>query len=37
MAENSKKLASPDAVKKIVDIILKWFYEKVGKEKKKTE
>lgn len=37
MAENSKKLASIDAVSKIVDIILKWFYEKVGKEKKKTE
>ncbi len=37
MADNSKKLASPDAVSKIVDIILKWFYEKDGKEKKKTE
>lgn len=37
MADNSKKLASPDAVSKIVDIILKWFYEKIGKEKKKTE
>ena len=37
MAKNSKKLASPKAVSKIVDIILKWFYEKDGKEKKKTE
>lgn len=37
MADNSKKLASPEAVSKIVDIILKWFYEKIGKEKKKTE
>ena len=37
MADNSKKLASPEAVSKIVDIILKWFYEKNGKEKKKTE
>ena len=37
MAKNSKKLASPDAVSKIVDMILKWFYEKDGKEKKKTE
>ena len=36
MADNSKKLASPEAVSKIVDIILKWFYEKIGKEKKKT-
>lgn len=37
MADNSKKLASPDAVSKIVEILLKWFYEKDGKEKKKTE
>lgn len=37
MAENSKKLASPDAVSKIVDLILKWFYEKDEKEKKKTK
>lgn len=37
MADNSKKLASPDAVLKIVEILLKWFYEKDGKEKKKTE
>lgn len=37
MAENSKKLASLDAVSKIVDMITEWFYEKDGKEKKKTE
>ena len=37
MADNSKKLASPDAVSKIVEILLKWFYEKDGKEKKKKE
>lgn len=28
MADNSKKMASPDAVSKIVEILLKWFYGK---------